>query len=194
MIFLVDCSIWGCCDNCRKYCYNAKQTDYNACNAIYSEEDLVNAALWYSTKPICRHKKVSMHGGYPCVSLYETKIHIHRLLMMYWLNSEIPDGLQVHHIDGNKLNASKENLTLLPSGVHQSHHNSGKTLSTEHRQKISDRNRERRGIRHKPKKPDITPENIYKWFWLRTRKRQTRPLTTTLFLVLRTLPTPSALF
>lgn len=134
----------------------------NACNAIYSEEDLVNAALWYSTKPICRHKKVSMHGGYPCVSLYETKIHIHRLLMMYWLNSEIPDGLQVHHIDGNKLNASKENLTLLPSGVHQSHHNSGKTLSTEHRQKISDRNRERRGIRHKPKKPDITPENIYK--------------------------------
>lgn len=34
----------------------------NACNAIYSEEDLVNAALWYSTKPICRHKKVSIEA------------------------------------------------------------------------------------------------------------------------------------
>lgn len=133
----------------------------NCCNAIYDEEELVKAAIWYAEKPICRHKKVSMHGKYPSVSIYEAKIHIHRLLMMYWLGGEIPCGFQVHHIDGNKLNASKENLALVPAGTHQSYHNSGKTLSAEHRQKISNRNRERRGIRHKPKKSGITPQMIY---------------------------------
>jgi hypothetical protein len=133
----------------------------NGCGAMYDEEELIKAAMWYCDKPICRRKKVSMYGKYPSVSLYETKIHIHRLLMMFWLGGEIPDGFQVHHIDGNKLNALKENLALVPSGTHQSYHNLGKTLSDEHRQKISDRNKERRGVRHKQKKPNITPQMIY---------------------------------
>lgn len=133
----------------------------NSCDAVYDEGELVKAALWYSDKSICRQKKVSMYGKYPCISIYETKIHIHRLLMMYWLGGEIPEGYQVHHIDGNKLNATKANLCLVPSGTHQHYHNAGKTLSAEHRQKISDRNRERRGVRHKQRKPEITGQIVY---------------------------------
>ena len=31
----------------------------NCCNAIYAENELINAALWYSDKPICSTKKNS---------------------------------------------------------------------------------------------------------------------------------------
>lgn len=133
----------------------------NCCNAIYDENELIKAIMWYSDKPTYSKKKVSLHGKYPCVSIYEKKIHIHRLLMMYWLNSEIPQGFFVHHINGDKLNALKENLTLVSVSEHQSYHNTGKQISAEQRQKIREKNRERKGVRRKPKKSNITPKMVY---------------------------------
>ena len=43
----------------------------NCCNAIYAENELINAALWYSDKPICstnyrrweRVRQDSIHAG-----------------------------------------------------------------------------------------------------------------------------------
>lgn len=45
---------------------------------------------------------------------------------MFWLGGEIPDDFHVHHIDGNKLNATRENLVLVPSRIHLSYHNAEK--------------------------------------------------------------------
>lgn len=53
--------------------------------------------------------------------------------MMFWLNSYIPNCYIVHHVDGNKLNANKENLCLMFISTHQSLHNQGKTISDEQR-------------------------------------------------------------
>jgi len=64
----------------------------NCCNAIYAENELINAALWYSDKPICSTKKIVLRRDYPSICIYDKKISIHRLLMMYWLQEEIPDG------------------------------------------------------------------------------------------------------
>ena len=133
----------------------------NCCGAIYDESELAKAVLWYSAKPIYSRKKVFLYGRYPAVSLYNEKIHIHRLLAMFWLGGKISDDFHVHHIDGNKLNATRENLVLVPSETHLSYHNAGKTLSVEHRRKIGDRNRERRGTRYKQRKPNITPQMVY---------------------------------
>ena len=36
--------------------------------------------------------------------------------------TEIPDYMVVHHVDGNKLNNSKENLVLMSIGQHMKHH------------------------------------------------------------------------
>lgn len=60
--------------------------------------------------------------------------------MMYWLQEEIPDGYIVHHINENKLDARKENLALVPFTTHQHYHNVGKTLTDQHREKISQAN------------------------------------------------------
>lgn len=134
---------------------------HNECGAFYDESDLVNAMIWYSDKPICRSKKVSLHAKYPSVSIYHEKLHIHRLLMMYWLSGEIPDGFIVHHINGNKMDSRRENLCLYPESLHGKYHNTGKKLSESHKKKIGIANRKRRGTRYKSRKPEITSEKVY---------------------------------
>ena len=132
----------------------------NTCGALYDESELIDAMLWYSEKPLISVKKVAMHGNYPCVSLGKEKIHIHRLLMMYWIKSKELDGYVVHHEDLNRLNALKENLSLVYGKTHQSNHNSGKTLRESHRAKIAEANFRRKGVRHKPKRIDVTPLDV----------------------------------
>lgn len=55
---------------------------------------------------------------------------------------EIPEGYDVHHIDGNKLNNSIYNLELIDLHKHRSEHNKifkkGIKLSEEHKRKIKD--------------------------------------------------------
>lgn len=133
----------------------------NNCNAIYDEDELINAMLWYSENPVISIKKVSMHGKYPAVSIGKEKIHIHRLLMMYRLKSKLPKEYYVHHEDNNRLNASKENLSLIYEAKHQSNHNKNKILSTQHKNKILEANKKRKGIRHQNTRKDVTPKMVY---------------------------------
>lgn len=74
----------------------------NTCEAIYDEKELISAILWYAKKPVAKNKHIYMHGEYPAVSIYKEKIHIHRLLMLYWTNGNIKNDYIVHHINGNK--------------------------------------------------------------------------------------------
>ncbi len=104
----------------------------NNCNANFNEVDLRRAIKWYSNKPVFRCKKIFISAKYPTVSIYDKKIHIHRLLMMYWLKRDLATWEYVHHKDGNRLNALKENLEVIHSSEHQSNHNKGRKQSKEH--------------------------------------------------------------
>lgn len=121
----------------------------NDCNAIVNEKLLRSAICWYSSKPVCKFKHIYMHGNYPAVSIYDKKIHIHRLIKMYLIGTDIEKGFCVHHKDGNKLNATEENLEIVPESEHQSFHNKGKKLSENHKAKISEANKKRKGIKMK---------------------------------------------
>ena len=101
-----------------------------------------------------------MHGEYPAVSIIKDKIHIHRLLMMYWIGTDLPKCYFVHHIDGNKLNATKENLSLVFNSKHQSYHNKGKTITNEHKESIRKFNHSQKGKRRKYK-VKISAEQVY---------------------------------
>ena len=90
------------------------------------------------------------------------KIHIHRLLMMYKLQSDINENLYVHHKDGNKLNAQLYNLELIDSKKHQSIHNKNKKLSAKHRRKISEANKKRKGIKIKKTSRYASFTRVYK--------------------------------
>lgn len=135
----------------------------NECGAIFDEKELIRAMIWYGEKPICRVKRVFLSGKYPAVSIHEKKIHIHRLLMLYWTSNKIPKGFVVHHINGDKLDARMDNLSLFPASTHSSGHNKGKTFSKEYRAKLSEANRKRRGTRYRLRKPEITKEQVYTW-------------------------------
>lgn len=132
----------------------------NDCNAIFDDDELEKAIIWYAKSPVVSLKHIYMHGNYPAVSIHDKKVHIHRLLMMYWLNCILPSNYFAHHIDGNKLNASKENLSIVFAATHQSQHNRGKTLSDIHRKKIADNNRKRKGKRRRYTKP-IPAKQVY---------------------------------
>ena len=137
-----------------------KITFINDCGVMVSVYELERAMNWYSEKPSAPTKHIYMHGQYPAVSIYREKVHVHRLLMMYWLQISIPSDCFVHHIDGNKLNALRENLCLMPCREHQSKHNKNKKLTENHKRKIGEKNRLRRGIKMKKQRQDITVENV----------------------------------
>lgn len=72
----------------------------------------------------------------------------HRLIWMVANGCDIPEGYDVHHIDGNKLNNSINNLELVNRFEHNSYHKSGersplygKHQTEEHKKKISNSNK-----------------------------------------------------
>lgn len=121
----------------------------NECECLVDYSELEKAILWYQQKPSLSKKKIYLHGCYPAVSIHNEKIHVHRLLMQYWLKTKIPFEYSVHHLNENKLDARKENLSLILNKVHNSKHNKGKVLSETHRQKIGKANHNRKGMKMK---------------------------------------------
>ena len=88
-----------------------------------------------------------MFGNYPAVSIHNEKVHVHRLLMTYWLKTRIPSEYSVHHINHNKLDSRKENLSLVLNSAHNSAHMKGVKFSSDHRKKIGEANKKRKGMK-----------------------------------------------
>lgn len=121
----------------------------NECGCVFDEKDLADAILWYQTSPTHSKKKVYMHGRYPAVSVGNIKIHVHRLLMQYWLGMKLPFYASVHHINENKLDSRKENLSVVINTAHNSNHNKGRIFKEEHRKKLGEANKRRKGMKIK---------------------------------------------
>jgi hypothetical protein len=127
-----------------------KPIEFNSpAEVVFNREDLKKAITWFSKKPVARLKHVFLYGNYYAVSIYDQKIHIHRLLMMYWLNRDLQSNEYIHHKDGNKFNNLKENLELMLASAHQSLTNKGKKFTASHKAKISAANKRRKGIKLK---------------------------------------------
>lgn len=116
----------------------------NVCDCLVDYEELEKAILWYTDKPVTSKKKIFIYGKYPAVAIHKEKIHIHRLLMMFWENRKLERWEYVHHKDENKLNAIRDNLEIKEATIHQSMHNKGRIFSQEHRNKIALANSKRK--------------------------------------------------
>lgn len=108
---------------------------------LFDKEDLKKAIIWYSQKPVAQLKHVYLHKKYYTVSIYEEKIHIHRLLMMFWMQRDLEPTEYVHHKNGNRFNNLKENLEILPASIHQSMTNKGRKFTQKHKDKIKKANK-----------------------------------------------------
>lgn len=104
----------------------------NECECEFNYGDLARAIYWYSDKPVARLKRIFMYGRYPAVSIYDKKIHIHRLLAMYYEQRDLDRAEYVHHIDDNPLNALHCNLVIQSAPEHQSNIHRGRKQSPEH--------------------------------------------------------------
>ena len=59
-----------------------------------------------------------MSRGYKIVRRDGKKVRYHRLIAMTVLGITLADGMDVHHIDGNKLNNDPSNLMVLSHADH----------------------------------------------------------------------------
>lgn len=130
----------------------------NECDCIVDLYDLEQAVLWYQSKPTLSQKKIYLHGNYPAISIHNEKVHIHRLLMQYWLGTRLPFEFSVHHLNGNKLDARKENLSVILNSSHNRSHNTGRVFTDEHKSKIAEANRKRLGMKMKKRVNIPLPE------------------------------------
>jgi len=115
--------------------YQKNITIINKCSALYDEETLIKAILWFTDKPVIQKKKVIMHGKYPAVNIYYKRIQIHRLIGMYISGEKCLSGYYIHHINGNRMDARNKNLKKIDISKHQSMHNKGKSITQEQRNK-----------------------------------------------------------
>ena len=134
----------------------------NDCYAVVDYGELEKAILWYSNKPTVSKKHIFMHGNYPAVSIGKEKMHIHRLMMMYWLNCKIPREFAVHHINENKLDSRKENLAVILNSTHISKHGKGRAVSDKVRKRMIAYNHTRKGTRQPFHRADISYVDVKK--------------------------------
>lgn len=97
----------------------------NKCRCICDINLLENAMLWISKKPLMSKRTIFMFGRYPGVSIYDEKMHIHRLLKSYQLQRKLESNEHVHHKDRNILNCRIDNLVIMEAGIHISSHLKG---------------------------------------------------------------------
>lgn len=85
-------------------------------------------------------KEIIGDGGYLQVNLFKNGsfkyFRIHRLVAEHFIK-EIPSGLTVDHIDGNKKNNFVNNLQIISRGENSYKANKGKKLSVATKNKIS---------------------------------------------------------
>ena len=137
----------------------------NDCDCIVDYDELEKAIIWYRERPTRKLKHIYIHAKYPAVSIFNKKMHIHRLLMMYWNNDRnLSSKIYVHHKDENKLNSSRENLMFMEAKKHQSKHNKGKNISESQKKILISNNYKRKGVKKGIVKKGITYKKIWKLY------------------------------
>lgn len=138
-----------------------KQIEFiNDCGVNADCDELSKAIIWYQRNPTARLKHIYMHGRYPAVSIHSEKVHVHRILMMYWLKTRSLNGYSVHHINEDKMDSRKANLSVVPSSFHNSMHNAGRHPSDQCREALIRFNQSRKGTKQPLKRPDVTINDV----------------------------------
>jgi len=100
---------------CRK-CYDISQK-----GRIPQNKGKKNPLMWGENHPNFKGGFVNCHG-YHITCFHGKRIRTNRHIMQLYLGRELGANEVVHHIDGNKLNNSIDNLKLLSSSDHKRLH------------------------------------------------------------------------
>ena len=97
----------------------------NACNCIVDYDVLEKAIIEECKRRNIEPKeeyKIYMYRGYAGISMKHDKVSVHRIIGKYMVGYDFESEIVVHHIDGNKLNNSINNLQILKNNLHTKEH------------------------------------------------------------------------
>ena len=98
----------------------------NVCSCIVDYNILENAIIEECQRRKIKPKnnyKIYMYRGYAGISIKHEKVSVHRIIGKYMVGYDFGPEIIVHHIDGNKLNNSVNNLQVLKNSLHIKQHN-----------------------------------------------------------------------
>jgi len=78
---------------------------------------------WRKLKWVQVEMKDNTGLGYCSVNVMRTALRAHRLVWILEHNGDVPEGWDIHHKDGNKLNNSVSNLEICTHVEHTVNHN-----------------------------------------------------------------------
>lgn len=96
----------------------------NECSCIFDEEILSNAirnACIRQNKKVHDKYRIFIRNSYPSICIAHNHIYVHRLIGQE-LYGCLKSEMVIHHIDGNKLNATCDNLAMISKKEHSAVH------------------------------------------------------------------------
>lgn len=126
----------------------------NKCGAIFDEADLEIAIInkcKQDNKKAKDEYTITNREGYPSICIANEHYRVHSLLgFFYYGEQEV-----IHHKNGDKLNASKENLVPMTNAEHTRHHHIVDYVSKEHLKGFGNR------VANIIRRNDVTEEVVY---------------------------------
>lgn len=125
----------------------------NECDCKFNPLDLEEAIIRRANKDgkaVKESYRITLRGDYPSICIAHNHYMIHYILGEYYFGkNEV-----IHHIDGDKLNATRENLIPMTVSEHIRNHEVHKYVSEEHKKGFGNR------VAHIIRRDDVTCETV----------------------------------
>lgn len=129
----------------------------NACNCTIDyevlEKSIIDECKRRGIEPKDKYK-IYMYRGYAGISLKHDKVSVHRIIGKYMVGFDFGSEIHVHHINGDKMNDTVQNLQVLKRELHTKSHNLSQYVSQSHKKNFGNR------IRDINSRNDVTEEKV----------------------------------
>ena len=129
----------------------------NSCNCIVDYDILEKAIIAECDRRGIEPKqsyKIYDFRGYAGISLKHDKESVHRIIGKYMVKFDFDSDINVHHLDGNKMNNSISNLQVIRKDLHIKQHDIHQYVPESHKRSFGER------VKPIVSRADVTKEKV----------------------------------